>query len=387
MTNLLPPELFTEQPIQSDFARQSQSYAIRRMITVGVLLFMVGGGLFFAFRQSSSDNPSEIPLIKADGGSFKQRPEQPGGIDIPNQDVRVYQELDNKNGSKEQVEHLLPPPETPQIAATTPNVVQPPTTASERAVESLLPEKRQPVSIPTTVLPPAPATVVPIPVQPPMVESPPAAPIQNAQLAAQPVLAPAISPVTSPVPVTKTAEAVPAKDIQSKDSQPKDIVLPGGGGVKVVGVKAVPAPQKIMPSKKVVTTIASAPRIIAKSAPTKSAPRHLTIEEIIRESETEKPSGIALGVPKKASVAPGGKGSVFQLASLPSQTEAQRTLQRIQSKYAGSLHGVSLRLVRADLPKGTYYRVQGTASSEAAARTICADLKRHSAGCILVTPR
>ena len=211
-----------------------------------------------------------------------------------------------------------------------------------------------------------------------MVESPPAAPIQNAQLAAQTVQA----PVTTPAPVAKTAEAVPAKDSQPKDIQPKDIVLPGGGGVK-----AAPAPQKIMPSKKVATTVASAPRIIAKSAPTKSAPRHLTIEEIIRESETEKPSGIALGVPKKAPIAVGGKGAVFQLASLPSQTEAQRTLQRIQSKYAGSLHGVSLRLVRADLPKGTYYRVQGTASSEAAARTICADLKRHSAGCILVKPR
>ena len=57
-------------------------------------------------------NPADIPTIKSNG-AYRQKPADPGGIDIPNQDVRVYEQLEGKNGAS-YVEHLLPPPETPK---------------------------------------------------------------------------------------------------------------------------------------------------------------------------------------------------------------------------------------------------------------------------------
>src|SRR5580658_4513994 len=100
MTNQPPPELFAQRPVQSTFSKDSADrsvrmrrgppYAVRRLITVSVLLLIVCGGLYWAFGNRMPAVPGEIPTIKAEG-SYKQRPQQPGGIEIPHQDVQVYQ--------------------------------------------------------------------------------------------------------------------------------------------------------------------------------------------------------------------------------------------------------------------------------------------------------
>ncbi len=53
-----------------------------------------------------------IPLIRAKPGPVKVRPENPGGLDVPNRDKLVYERM--RGGDPEaRVERLLPPPETP----------------------------------------------------------------------------------------------------------------------------------------------------------------------------------------------------------------------------------------------------------------------------------
>lgn len=106
-----------ERPIRSDFSRGRPSYVLRRIVTLGIIAFFVlGAGVWW---WSHSRTPGEIPTIKAEG-SYKERPEQPGGIDIPHQDVQVYQEIEGGAADeKTTVEHMLPPPEQPTAPAAT----------------------------------------------------------------------------------------------------------------------------------------------------------------------------------------------------------------------------------------------------------------------------
>ena len=64
-----------------------------------------------------SSNDGNVPLIKAPDGPIKVRPENPGGLKVPNQDKLVYDRIQNDSGvinnSERRIERLLPPPEQP----------------------------------------------------------------------------------------------------------------------------------------------------------------------------------------------------------------------------------------------------------------------------------
>ncbi|MGE3624181.1 MAG: SPOR domain-containing protein [Bdellovibrionales bacterium] len=154
MTHSPPPdndeELFPQQPVRSEFT-QVRVYRTRRVATIAVLaaLIAAGGYAFYAFTRA----PGEVPTIAAEG-PYKQRPEQPGGIDIPNQDVLAYRQIENGGTPQSpQAEHLLPPPEMPQTQpapqpeATGGDTVQP----SAETAGSL--EPPPPAQVPTTVSP------------------------------------------------------------------------------------------------------------------------------------------------------------------------------------------------------------------------------------------
>jgi len=87
----------------------------RRLLTTALGLLVMalfGGGLWFAYihqtRYSGGDVPGDqVPLIRADERPTKVKPEQPGGMEIPDRDKLIY------NPSRKVVEHLLPPPEKP----------------------------------------------------------------------------------------------------------------------------------------------------------------------------------------------------------------------------------------------------------------------------------
>ncbi len=179
-----PPELFPQRPIRSDFGR-GPSYRTRRVLTICVCLCLIGFILYRAFGGIAMA-PGGIPTIKAETGSWKQRPETPGGIDIPHQDVEVYQALDNKDtASRSGVEHLLPPPETPQpsainpIASSTNQLQSVPAHVIPKQPENLAPQTTSiesimgaPPLVPTTVEPPPTQAVKPAPVEQPVVAAP-----------------------------------------------------------------------------------------------------------------------------------------------------------------------------------------------------------------------
>jgi hypothetical protein len=87
----------------------------RRLLRVGgalAVMALFAGGLWFAYAQgirhgSSPGDGGDIPLIRADTRPMKIKPENPGGMQIPDRDMLIYGQ------QRPQVEHLLPPPEQP----------------------------------------------------------------------------------------------------------------------------------------------------------------------------------------------------------------------------------------------------------------------------------
>ena len=63
-------------------------------------------------RMTAQTGGGEVPYVTADAGPEKIRPQQEGGMEVPNQDIRVYNELDRAPPAKES-EVLLPPAEAP----------------------------------------------------------------------------------------------------------------------------------------------------------------------------------------------------------------------------------------------------------------------------------
>jgi hypothetical protein len=209
MTNTPPPELFPQRPIRSDFTGDRR-YLRRRIMTILVLVVVIGVGAYLKFWHAPSA-PEEIPTIAAEG-PLKEKPDQPGGIPIPNQDVTAYQQIDNSNANaKPEAEHLLPPPETPQAS---------PATAPAPTADQTPPPSSK---IETLDLPPPPklvTTATPDKAAAPTPEAAPRAPVQEAENTAAPASspqppvaaspAPAPAPVATPTPPPVTATAAPA---------------------------------------------------------------------------------------------------------------------------------------------------------------------------------
>ncbi len=318
------PELFPERPVRSDFAR-APSYRARRIITCLVMASLIGGGVYCIVKWKRG--PSEIPTIKAEL-PLKQKPEQPGGIDIPNQDVLAYQQIDN-SGNKPVVEHLMPPPEMPQAANAKPPAPAPVESTDPPSIESLEAPPVQPIT--TTVSPKPPAAQV---------------------VTKQPV------PET-PVPSNTIAPAPAAAPAAAVEKKKSDFPPIPAAPLKTVGETPAVQPHAV-------TNID--PSHVADTSP----PVTHASEPVI--ASVSKPSS--------------GKGGFrIQLASFPDKETADQQMAHVQKKYAGQLGNAKLHLIKADLgARGIYWRLQSNPMTDTEAREICEAIKNLKAGCILVKP-
>jgi len=79
----------------------------------GIVLAGVVG--WFVLAPQYKQGSDEIPVIRRPQAAVKIKPENPGGMDIPNQDKDVYNIVEKKNVDNTTVENLLPTPEKPKL--------------------------------------------------------------------------------------------------------------------------------------------------------------------------------------------------------------------------------------------------------------------------------
>ncbi|MCW0236420.1 MAG: SPOR domain-containing protein [Ferrovibrio sp.] len=174
----------------------------KRLITAGIALGAVaafGIGIWFAYDQGVKRGASGAPpLIRADQGPAKVAPENPGGMQVPNQDKQIYERLPGNSpaGNTAGTEKLLPPPERPTATPTQPGVAtSPAVNVPTRPVQTV------PNQSPNRTDAPSPAPIPPAPAAPgqpqpvaPRTATTPATPAPAAQT---PAPAPAARSVTA----------------------------------------------------------------------------------------------------------------------------------------------------------------------------------------------
>ncbi|MBV9015666.1 MAG: SPOR domain-containing protein [Alphaproteobacteria bacterium] len=83
-------------------------------VLTGLVMAVFAGGLWFFYHQGARHSVApgpggDVPLIHADDTPMKVKPDNPGGMPVPDQNVSVY----DPKPATAQVEKLLPPPEQP----------------------------------------------------------------------------------------------------------------------------------------------------------------------------------------------------------------------------------------------------------------------------------
>jgi hypothetical protein len=109
------PSLSSGSSPRGTKARGAKPHRLRWAILAAAIVAAVGFGWvsWSAYRSGGADNGAIVPFLKADTEPTRIRPDNPGGMPIPNQDKAIYDELDPRHAPAKGVERLLPPPEAP----------------------------------------------------------------------------------------------------------------------------------------------------------------------------------------------------------------------------------------------------------------------------------
>ena len=138
------PELFAgaERAVEQPRSRWPQV-----VLAAALFSLMAGGGIWYGmkFMGTKTDKGAPVPVVQADPGPVKVRPEEPGGMQVPDRDKLVYDRFGG-DVARPAIERLLPPSEAPLSPPVVPPV--PP----------------QPRELPVTTMPPAPPPMIPGPI-------------------------------------------------------------------------------------------------------------------------------------------------------------------------------------------------------------------------------
>ncbi|MBI3444505.1 MAG: SPOR domain-containing protein [Magnetospirillum sp.] len=163
----------------ADSHQARAGHRLRSWVTIGVAVVAVGAivaaGLHFIGGRRGAG--LGVPVIKADDRPIKVRPDDRGGMQVPNQDKLVYERMDSAGDGEAKVERLLPQPE---MAKAPPKTLAPPPLSSE---------------------PPPPVAQRPAPIPPKAGEPPAPKTAPTAKVAAQPMESSAIPPAPTYQPV------------------------------------------------------------------------------------------------------------------------------------------------------------------------------------------
>ncbi|RAU22645.1 SPOR domain-containing protein [Paramagnetospirillum kuznetsovii] len=200
-------------------SRQARAgHRLRSIVTIAVAVVAVGAivaaGLHFLGGRKGGG--LGVPVIKADDKPIKIRPkpDDRGGMQVPNQDKLVYERMEQGADSEPKVERLLPQAEAPKAP---PRVAPPPEPSPMPAPVQVAPAQPQRPTAPVAAKPneppnPKPAPAAKVASQP--MEAPPAPayqPVQARPAASEQVITPAQVASAPTAPPSVAAPVAPAK--------------------------------------------------------------------------------------------------------------------------------------------------------------------------------
>ncbi len=308
---------------------------------------------WFAYNRGFYSASDELaPIVRAQDGPTRVRPDSPGGLDIPDQDKLVFDRI-APGQAEPTVERLLPEPEQPLPAS---DVAI--SDATDQVVTEAVDVIEQPVADAAAAIEEAVEDTVEVAPPPPI----PGAEIATADDAPEPeadgglnlndVLAAISNELPGADAPADAAAADPVGDVAALD-EPTEIIVESAEAPAVAPptVESVPIPEP--PAAEV-----------AAATPPPAAPA-------------------------ATAVVPANGDSVWriQLASVRDEAGAAREWDRLKSRHPDLLGALVLNIQSADLAAGRFYRIQaGPVADRAAARKLCADLAGANQDCLVVQP-
>jgi hypothetical protein len=339
------------------------------LVAGGVGAYSLMGGVGSSFSAGG-----EPQIILADKTPTKMVPVDKGGKTVPNQDKAVYDRVAGAQEDAPQQGTLVSSTEepmdvvqrtlTPESLPLERDGLDSMAAADEDSADRLMPDESDAVaSAPADDDTPA---VAPRKVRTMIVKP-------DGTLVAREDIAPAEDETVAAVePVIKTV----------KTSVPKTTVAKANSALAPVAEDEVGA--------LAAAAQASVPNVSAEVAKTQPLPAARPVTKPVETAQaTRKPvdtfatSATPEASPvQTASIAPGSY--VVQVASLPSEAEAQKSYKSLTGKFGSVIAGRGVDIKKADIAgKGTYYRVRIPAGSRDEANALCSRLKSAGGSCLV----
>jgi hypothetical protein len=416
---------------------EAQGFRFRRikpylMTGTAVILLLAGAGGLYAWLGHGavgSLTGGEPQIIAADKTPVKIVPENPGGKSVPNQDKAVYDRVAGNGVDDPKQSSLISSEEEPvDVVQRTLIPENMPLEGEDEASATPVGETEDPRLLPdnqpqqTAAAEEDPATITPRKVRTMIVrpdgtlvaqdgpaEPAPAATSTNA--AAAPAASPAVLAAPS-IPAATSSDAVktvetrvvnpnaPAETAAANPTTSASDTTPASTAAATTAAAPVPTE----PAPQSVAEIAAASAVEDNSAPaavfapipkTRPAEQPVNVVGTVTDQgnlrpakpaspEAAAPTQTAAASPAAApAAAPAGSYGI-QIASLPSEAEAQRSYRSLSSKFGGLLGGKPYEIRQADIPgKGTYYRVRIVAGTKDAAVALCEQYRSAGGTCLV----
>ncbi len=296
------------------------------LLVLACLALVVPLGMDFLGGEDSG----EIPVIQAEQQPDKVRPEEPGGLQVPHQDLQVLNQ--GAETGPAEPERLLPPPETPEPL---PQVTQ-------DAVD------------------PAPA--------PQALGGTPATGDTTAATAA---------PDAGDLPRPETA---PAAEVAAVPPPPPAEIAGDSGASQTPEAAAVPTPPASAPTE------AAAPKLEAAEVPPAKTQAPTKTETPAKTEAPAESQQAALPPAAETRPAAGDGGIFIQLGSLSNKEGVPKEWARLQKAFPDFLGDMKLAVQSVTLEgRGTFHRIQaGPLPNRGTAEEMCAFLKDAKQACIVV---
>jgi hypothetical protein len=361
------PEPPAEQP--ADLRSLEPQQPRKGLVIAGMLLGVaaLGVGAVVGLRGFSGParTTGEVPVIKADAGPSKVAPQNPGGVEIPNQNKQIYERTpEPKPGEARVVTREEQPVDVQATARAAARVILPGPGAATA-----------PAAVPVAV---APAT-----------QSAQAAPVSAPVVAAAPVVAPAASPASSAQP--PAAALGEPRRVRTIAVRPDGTIAPANGAPPLAAAPAAASAATATPVRPAAPSVTAstpaprppAPRAAAEDA---AAPRPAPPRTQVAAAPAAAPvaAPVAAPAPRATEAASAGGGFMVQLGAPGSEAEARSTFSSLQRRFSDQLASDSPVIRRADVGNGrTVYRLRvGPFSREDAAEK-CQALQSAGGQCFI----
>lgn len=323
-------------------------------------LAIVGGSFLFGSAPKTTKS-GDVPVIAAKTQPAKEKPADPGGVEIPNQNKEVLAARTRTEVKPAQVVNNTEQPldlnqatKRDSVRVVAPNPYQSGAPAAEAARTAPASEPQPGAGGPGVE--PRRVTSVRIPIAGASPTTAPSAPAVAApSVSAPPVAVPTTSaptptPVPAPVPPQRAA-AVPDAPVKV-ESRP----VTANSVPRAETTPATPPPARVAPP---------AP----KAEPRRSANAPLSLS----------PNA----APARSNTTSGGSGWAIQLASRPTEADAKSAAGQLKSRYSSAIGSRSPIVVSGEANGKTVYRVRVAGFDQAGANEACQKVKAAGGGCFV----